>query len=49
MTKADAKELAPGDLNDLVDEVARVKGKARATARTYEVLWVLEPALEVES
>ena len=47
MTKADAKKFTD-DLNELVERW-RVKGQSRATARTYNVLWVLEPALEVES
>jgi len=47
LTKADAKKLA-AELNDLV-EAWRVKGQARSTARTYDLLWVLEPALDVES
>ena len=47
LTKADAKKFAE-DLNELV-ESWRVRGQARATARTYEMLWVLEPAGDVES
>ena len=48
LTKAEAKQLA-GDLNELIDEW-RVKGqRERKGARTYEVLWVLQPAREVES
>jgi len=47
LTKADAKKFAE-ELTELVEEW-RVKGQSRATARTYDVLWVLEPALEVEA
>ena len=47
LTKADAKKLAE-DLNELV-ESWRIRGQARATARTYEMLWVIEPAGDVES
>ncbi len=47
LTKADAKKFTE-DLNELVERW-RVKGQSRATARTYDVLWVLEPAVEVES
>jgi DNA-binding transcriptional ArsR family regulator len=46
LTKAEAKALA-GEINDLVDGW-REKKKARS-GRTYEVLWVLQPAPEVES
>ena len=48
LTKAEAKELA-GDLNELIDEW-RLKGqRERQAARTYEVLWVLQPARDLES
>ncbi len=47
LTKNDARELAEA-LNDLV-ETWRVRGQARKSARTYEVLWVLEPARNPES
>jgi predicted ArsR family transcriptional regulator len=48
LTKAEAKELA-GDLNELIDGW-RLKGqRERKGARTYEVLWVLQPARELES
>jgi DNA-binding transcriptional ArsR family regulator len=47
LTKADAEQFAAA-LNDLVEEW-RVKGQARKTARTYELLWVLQPAPDVES
>jgi predicted ArsR family transcriptional regulator len=46
LTKAEAKALA-GEINDLVEEW-REKKKA-TSGRTYEVLWVLQPAPEVES
>ncbi len=46
LTKAEAKALA-GEINDLVDEW-REKKQAKS-GRTYEVLWVLQPAPEVES
>ena len=46
LTKAEAKALA-GEINDLVDGW-REKGKAK-TGRTYEVLWVLQPAAPLES
>ena len=42
LTKADAKKLTE-ELNDLVEKW-RTRGQARKAARTYEVLWVLEPA-----
>lgn len=45
LTKAEAKELA-GEISDLVD-AWREKGKA-GSAQTYEVLWVLQPAAEME-
>jgi hypothetical protein len=45
LTKAEARALA-GEINDLVDGW-REKGKAR-TGRTYEVLWVLQPAPDAE-
>lgn len=48
LTKAEARELA-GDLNELIDKW-RVKGqRERKGARTYEVLWVIQPARAVES
>ncbi len=47
LTKAEAKVLAQ-EINDLVDGW-RGKGKSAKTSRTYEVLWVLQPASEVES
>jgi predicted ArsR family transcriptional regulator len=46
LTKADAKKFSE-ELNDLVEKW-RISGQARKTARTYEVLWVLEPAKAVE-
>jgi predicted ArsR family transcriptional regulator len=45
LTKAEAQELA-GEINDLVDGW-RVKGQKTKKGRTYEVLWVLQPAPEV--
>jgi DNA-binding transcriptional ArsR family regulator len=43
LTKAEAKELA-GDLNELID-AWRIKGqRQRSGARTYEVLWVVQPS-----
>jgi predicted ArsR family transcriptional regulator len=47
LTKADAKKLTE-ELTELV-ESWRVRGQSRATARTYDLLWVLEPAKDVES
>ena len=47
LTKADAKTFTE-ELTELVEEW-RVKGQGRATARTYDLLWVLEPARDVES
>ncbi len=47
LTKAEAKELA-GEINDLVDGW-REKQKSSAKGRTYEVLWVLQPAPDLES
>jgi predicted ArsR family transcriptional regulator len=47
LTKADAKKLTD-DLNELVERW-RVKGQDRRTARTYEVLWLLEPAQGADS
>jgi hypothetical protein len=46
LTKAEAQKLA-GEINDLVDDW-REKKQAKS-GRTYEVLWVLQPAPEVES
>jgi DNA-binding transcriptional ArsR family regulator len=46
LTKSDAQTFATA-LNDLVEEW-RVKGQGRKTARTYELLWVLQPAPEVQ-
>jgi predicted ArsR family transcriptional regulator len=47
LTKAEAQALA-GEISDLVD-TWREKGKAAKASRTYEVLWVLQPAPEVRS
>jgi DNA-binding transcriptional ArsR family regulator len=47
LTKDEAKELA-GEINDLVDGW-RMKGQDSSEGRTYEVLWVLQPAAELES
>ena len=46
LSKAEAQELA-GEINDLVDEW-RVKGQESKKGRTYEVLWVLQPAPDVQ-
>ena len=46
LTRKEAQALA-GEINDLVD-AWREKQKA-ASGRTYEVLWVLQPAPDVES
>jgi hypothetical protein len=43
LTKGDARKFAD-DLNELVEKW-RVKGLGRSTAQTYQVLWVLEPAV----
>ena len=45
LTKAEAHALAR-EINDLVDGW-REKGKGAKSSRTYEVLWVLQPAPEV--
>ena len=45
LTKDEAKTLA-AEINDLVDGW-REKGQKSKSGRTYEVLWVLQPAPEV--
>ena len=45
LTKEEARELA-GQISELVEDW-REKGKTSAAGRTYEVLWVLQPAPEV--
>ena len=47
LTKADAQKLS-GELTDLIEKW-RLQGQKRTTARTYELLWVLQPAPDVES
>ena len=47
LTKAQAKVLAQ-EINDLVDGW-RERGKSARSSRTYEVLWVLQPAPDLES
>jgi predicted ArsR family transcriptional regulator len=47
LTKEEARALAK-EISDLVDEW-REKGKSATSSRTYEVLWVLQPAPDVES
>ena len=47
LTKEEARELAK-EISDLVDGW-REKGKSATSSRTYEVLWVLQPAPDVES
>ena len=47
LTKEEARELAK-EISDLVDGW-REKGKSAKSSRTYEVLWVLQPAPDVES
>jgi len=47
LTKSDAEQFAAA-LNDLV-EAWRVKGQAHKTARTYELLWVLQPAPDAQA
>ncbi len=44
LTKRDARKLAD-ELNEVVEKW-RLKGQGHSTARTYEVLWVLEPAAD---
>jgi predicted ArsR family transcriptional regulator len=46
LTKDEARTLA-AEINDLVDEW-RVKGQRSEKGRTYEVLWVLQPAPELQ-
>ena len=45
--RREAKALA-GELNELVEEW-REKGQKSKRGRTYEVLWVLQPATEVQA
>ena len=47
LTKEEAHALAK-EISDLVDGW-REKGKSATSSRTYEVLWVLQPAPDVES
>ena len=47
LTKDEARALA-NEISDLVDGW-REKGKSAASSRTYEVLWVLQPAPDLES
>jgi len=47
LTKEEARTLA-NEISDLVDGW-REKGKSATTSRTYEVLWVLQPAPDLES
>jgi len=47
LTKEEAHALAK-EISDLVDGW-REKGKSAKSSRTYEVLWVLQPAPDVES
>ncbi len=47
LTKAEAHTLAK-EISDLVDGW-REKGKSATSSRTYEVLWVLQPAPDLES
>jgi len=47
LTKEEARELAK-EISDLVDGW-REKGKSATSSRTYEVLWVLQPAPDLES
>ena len=47
LTKEEARALAK-EISDLVDGW-REKGKSATTSRTYEVLWVLQPAPDLES
>jgi predicted ArsR family transcriptional regulator len=47
LTKAEARVLAT-EISELVDGW-REKGKSAKSSRTYEVLWVLQPAPDVES
>jgi predicted ArsR family transcriptional regulator len=47
LTKEEARALAK-EISDLVDEW-REKGKSATSSRTYEVLWVLQPAPDLES
>ena len=47
LTKDEARALA-NEISDLVDGW-REKGKSATTSRTYEVLWVLQPAPDLES
>jgi DNA-binding transcriptional ArsR family regulator len=47
LTKGEARALAK-EISDLVDGW-REKGKSAKSSRTYEVLWVLQPAPDVES
>ena len=46
LTKAEAHELS-GEINDLIDGW-REKGQKEKSGRTYEVLWVLQPAPELQ-
>ena len=47
LTKDEARALAK-EISDLVDGW-REKGKSATSSRTYEVLWVLQPAPDLES
>ena len=47
LTKEEARALAK-EISDLVDGW-REKGKSATSSRTYEVLWVLQPAPDLES
>ncbi len=47
LTKEEARALA-NEISDLVDGW-REKGKSATSSRTYEVLWVLQPAPDLES
>jgi predicted ArsR family transcriptional regulator len=47
LTKEEARALAK-EISDLVDGW-REKGKIATSSRTYEVLWVLQPAPDLES